>query len=304
MRQDEEQPFFQMSGVSKSYGGAVALDRAALAVRSGRIHAVLGENGAGKSTLLKVMSGVVQPDEGTMHLDGRQVSFASPSEANAAGIVCVYQELSLIPDLSVADNIFASNPPRRFGMIDRRTQRRQAEQALARAGAADINPLAKVRDLTLASPQMGELPEGLAHAARTLIRDEATSALTAADVARVIEVLKGLREEGLALLFISHRMHEVKALADECTVYRNGRHVMSFEAGTRSDNEVIEMMIGRKYQHAFPDKPANNLAANADGHLAAQPVLACRDLTWNDTLQGVSFSLKRGEILGLGGLDG
>jgi ribose transport system ATP-binding protein len=144
MRQDEEQPFFQMSGVSKSYGGAVALDSADLAVRSGRIHAVLGENGAGKSTLLKVMSGVVQPDEGTMHLDGRQVSFASPAEANAAGIVCVYQELSLIPDLSVADNIFASNPPRRFGMIDRRAQRRQAEDALARAGAADINPLAKV----------------------------------------------------------------------------------------------------------------------------------------------------------------
>jgi ribose transport system ATP-binding protein len=300
MRQDEEQPFFQMSGVSKSYGGAVALDSADLAVRSGRIHAVLGENGAGKSTLLKVMSGVVQPDEGTMHLDGRQVSFASPSEANAAGIVCVYQELSLIPDLSVADNIFASNPPRRFGMIDRRTQRRQAEEALARAGAADINPLAKVRDLPLSRQQMVELAKGLAHEPRILILDEATSALTAADVARVIEVLKRLRDEGLAILFISHRMHEVKALADECTVYRNGRHVMSFEAGTRTDNDVVEMMIGRKYQHAFPDKPADEPGER----LAAEPVLACRDLAWNDTLQGISFSLKPGEILGLGGLDG
>jgi ribose transport system ATP-binding protein len=300
MRQNEEQPFFQMSGVSKSYGGAVALDRADLAVRSGRIHAILGENGAGKSTLLKVMSGVVQPDEGTMHLDGREVSFASPAAANAAGIVCVYQELSLIPDLSVADNIFASNPPRRFGMIDSRAQRRQAETALARAGAADINPLAKVRDLPLSRQQMVELAKGLAHEPRILILDEATSALTAADVARVIEVLKRLREEGLALLFISHRMHEVKALADECTVYRNGRHVMSFEAGTRSDNEVVEMMIGRKYQHVFPDKPADTPGR----HLAAEPVLACRDLAWNDTLQGISFSLKPGEILGLGGLDG
>ena len=300
MRQDEEQPFFQMSGVSKSYGGAVALDSADLAVKSGRIHAVLGENGAGKSTLLKVMSGVVQPDEGTMHLDGRQVSFASPSEANAAGIVCVYQELSLIPDLSVADNIFASNPPRRFGMIDRRTQRRQAEEALTRAGAADINPLAKVRDLPLSRQQMVELAKGLAHEPRILILDEATSALTAADVARVIEVLKRLRDEGLAILFISHRMHEVKALADECTVYRNGRHVMSFEAGTRTDNDVVEMMIGRKYQHAFPDKPADEPGRR----LAAEPVLACRDLAWNDTLQGISFSLKPGEILGLGGLDG
>jgi ribose transport system ATP-binding protein len=269
-------------------------------VRSGRIHAILGENGAGKSTLLKVMSGVVQPDEGTMHLDGHQVSFASPAQANAAGIVCVYQELSLIPDLSVADNIFASNPPLRFGMIDRRAQRRQAEAALARAGAADINPLAKVRDLPLSRQQMVELAKGLARAPRILILDEATSALTAADVARVIEVLKRLREEGLALLFISHRMHEVKALADECTVYRNGRHVMSFEAGTRSDNEVVEMMIGRKYQHAFPDKPADQ----PERRLAAEPVLACRDLAWNDTLQGISFSLKPGEILGLGGLDG
>jgi ribose transport system ATP-binding protein len=300
MRQDEEQPFFQMSGVSKSYGGAVALDRADLSVRNGRIHAILGENGAGKSTLLKVMSGVVQPDEGTMHLDGREVSFASPAGANAAGIVCVYQELSLIPDLSVADNIFASNPPQRFGMIDRRAQRHQAEDALARAGAADINPLAKVRDLSLSRQQMVELAKGLARKPRILILDEATSALTAADVARVIEVLKRLREEGLALLFISHRMHEVKALADECTVYRNGRHVMSFEAGTRTDNEVVEMMIGRKYQHAFPDKPADKPGRR----LAAEPVLACRDLAWNDTLQGVSFSLKPGEILGLGGLDG
>ncbi|SAK79879.1 L-arabinose transporter ATP-binding protein [Caballeronia glebae] len=300
MRQDAERPFFQMSGVSKSYGGAVALDHAELAVRRGRIHAVLGENGAGKSTLLKVMSGVVQPDEGTMHLDGREVAFASPAAANAAGIVCVYQELSLIPDLSVADNIFASNPPRRFGMIDRRTQRRQAEAALARAGAADIDPLAKVRDLPLSRQQMVELAKGLAHEPRILILDEATSALTAADVARVIEVLKRLRDEGLALLFISHRMHEVRALADECTVYRNGRHVMSFEAGTRSDNEVVEMMIGRKYQHVFPDKPAYQ-----PEHLgAAGPVLACRDLAWNDTLRGVSFSLRPGEILGLGGLDG
>ncbi|SAK62224.1 sugar ABC transporter ATP-binding protein [Caballeronia ptereochthonis] len=300
MRQDAERPFFQMSGVSKSYGGAVALDHAELAVRRGRIHAVLGENGAGKSTLLKVMSGVVQPDEGTMHLDGREVSFASPAAANAAGIVCVYQELSLIPDLSVADNIFVSNPPRRFGMIDRRAQRRQAEAALARAGAADINPLTKVRDLPLSRQQMVELAKGLAHEPRILILDEATSALTAADVARVIEVLKRLREEALALLFISHRMHEVKALADECTVYRNGRHVMSFEAGTRSDNEVVEMMIGRKYQHVFPEKPTDK----PESHGAAGPVLACRDLAWNDTLRGVSFCLRPGEIIGLGGLDG
>ena len=291
-------PFFEMTGVSKRYGGAVALDRAALAVRRGRIHAILGENGAGKSTLLKVMAGVVQPDAGTMRLDGREVSFASPAEANAAGIVCVFQELSLIPDLSVADNLFASNPPTRFGLIDRRMQRRLAEAALARAGAADINPLAKVRDLPLSRQQMVELAKGLAREPRILILDEATSALTAADVAKVIEVLKRLRDEGLALLFISHRMHEVKALANECTVYRNGRHVASFDAGTRTDQEVIEMMIGRTYQHAFPAKPTARRLAQTP------PVLACRALAWNDTLRGVSFALRPGEILGLGGLDG
>jgi ribose transport system ATP-binding protein len=296
MGRDAAQPFFQMSGVSKSYGGAVALDNADLAVRNGRIHAILGENGAGKSTLLKVMSGVVQPDAGTMRLDGREVAFASPADANAAGIVCVYQELSLIPDLSVADNIFASNPPTRFGLIDRRAQRRDAAAALARAGAADINPLAKVRDLPLSRQQMVELAKGLAREPRILILDEATSALTAADVARVIDVLKRLSDEGLAILFISHRMHEVKALADECTVYRNGHHVASFEAGARSDTEVIEMMIGRTYQHAFPDKP--------ERPLPTEPVLACHELAWNDTLRGISFALKPGEILGLGGLDG
>src|ERR1700743_2876224 len=126
MLQDAEPPFFQMSGVSKSYGRGVALGSAQRTVRRGRIHAILGENGAGKSTLLKVMSGVVQPDEGTMHLGGHQGSSASPAEAIGAGIVWGYQELSLIPDLRVADNTFASNPPRRFGMIDRRAQRRQA----------------------------------------------------------------------------------------------------------------------------------------------------------------------------------
>src|SRR5262245_11774820 len=205
---DSQVALFRMEGVSKRYGGVRALEKAELTVHPGRIHAILGENGAGKSTLIKIMSGVVAPDEGRMTFEGREVAFASPGAANQAGIVCIFQELSLIPDLSVADNIIISNPPRRFGLIDRRAQRRLAEEALARAGAEDLHPRAPVKDLPLSRRQMVEIAKALARNPRILILDEATSALTAADVAKVFGVLKRLRSEGLALLYISLSMHE------------------------------------------------------------------------------------------------
>src|SRR5450631_4561812 len=245
-----------MRGVSKRYGGVRALSDANLTIEAGRIHAILGENGAGKSTLIKIMAGVVAPDEGRMLLDGKPVSFASPAAANAAGIACIFQELSLIPDLCVADNIAISNPPRRFGLIDRRAQRRMAEQALARAGAEDIHPMALVKDLPLSRRQMVEIAKALTRTPRVLILDEATSALSAADVTRFFDVLKRLKAEGIALLYISHRMHEISELADDCSVFRNGRRIATYEAGTKSDSEVVEMMIGREYSHVFPPKPA------------------------------------------------
>src|SRR5882672_12011750 len=173
---------FVMRGVSKRYGGVRALQDAQLVIEAGRIHAVLGENGAGKSTLIKIMAGVVAPDEGRMLFDGEPVSFASPAAANEAGIACIFQELSLIPDLSVADNIAITNPPRRYGLIDRRAQRRIAEAALARAGASDIHPMTPVRDLPLSRRQMVEIAKALARDPRILILDEATSALAAAEV--------------------------------------------------------------------------------------------------------------------------
>lgn len=290
-------PLFRMQGISKRYGGVRALEKAELIVEGGRIHAILGENGAGKSTLIKVMSGVVQPDEGSMTFAGRDVSFADPAAANRNGIVCIFQELSLIPDLSVADNIAISNPPQRFGLIDRRAQRKLAEAALARAGAEDIHPLAPVKDLPLSRRQMVEIAKALARNPRILILDEATSALTAADVTRVFAVLKRLRSEGLALLYISHRMHEIAELADECTVFRNGRNVATYKAGTKTDAEVVEMMIGREYSHVFPPKPM----AVPSGK---PPVLETRALSWGDRLKDVSLSVRAGEIVGLGGLDG
>ncbi len=290
-------PLFRMEGISKRYGGVRALERAELTVEAGRVHAVLGENGAGKSTLIKIMSGVVVPDEGRMLLDGNEVRFADPAAANAAGIVCIFQELSLIPDLSVADNIVVANPPTRFGMIDRRAQRRIAEEALARAGGEDIHPSALVKDLPLSRRQMVEIAKALARKPRVLILDEATSALTASDVTRVFKVLKRLRDEGIALLYISHRMHEIAELADDCTVFRNGRNVASYEAGTKSDEEVVELMIGREYHNVFPEKPA----PLSQG---ARPILEARNLSWPPRLNNVSLKVRPGEVVGLGGLDG
>ncbi len=286
-----------MEGVSKRYGGVCALQDAGLVIEAGRIHAVLGENGAGKSTLIKIMAGVVAPDQGRMLLDGRPVSFDSPAAANAAGIVCIFQELSLIPDLSVADNIAISNPPLRWGLIDRRAQRLMAEQALARAGAEDIHPLALVKDLSLSRRQMVEIAKALARKPRILILDEATSALTAADVTKIYAVLKRLRAEGLALVYISHRMHEITELADECTVFCNGRSVASYAAGTKTDNEVVELMIGREYSSVFP--PRKPRVADA-----GVPRLELRHLGWSDRLDDISFALHAGEVIGLGGLDG
>jgi ribose transport system ATP-binding protein len=289
-------PFFQMSGISKRYGGVRALENAELSVRAGRVHAILGENGAGKSTLIKIMAGVVAPDEGRMLIDGAEAAFRSPAEAARRGIACVFQELSLIPDLSVADNILIANPPKRFGLIDGAAQRRIAEEALARAGAEDIHPRALVRDLPLSRRQMVEIAKALVGRPRVLILDEATSALTASDVTRVFEVLKRLKAEGLAILYISHRMHEIAELADECTVFRNGQKVANYEAGTKSDNEVIEMMIGREYHSVFPPKP---IASKTSA-----PVLECRNLGWTERLKDISFAVCKGEVIGLGGLDG
>ena len=290
-------PLLRMEGVSKRYGGVRALEKADLEIWPGRIHCILGENGAGKSTLIKLMAGVVAPDEGRMLLDGKPVSFASPAAANRAGIVCIFQELSLIPDLSVADNIMISDPPTRAGMIDRKQQRIFAQEALARAGAEDIHPLALVKDLPLSRRQMVEIAKALARKPRILILDEATSALTAADVTKIFAVLKRLRGDGMALLYISHRMHEIAELADECTVFRNGQKIETYKAGSKTDTQVVELMIGREYKNVFPPKPIKN----PDLQL---PALQTINLSWTDRLKDISLSVQPGEIIGLGGLDG
>lgn len=290
-----DSPHLQLTGITKRYGGVTALDNVDFACALGSIHAVLGENGAGKSTLIKSMAGVVKPDEGEIRLGGNTVSFASPAGANAAGIVCIFQELSLLPDLSVADNISIADPPRRFGLIDRRAQRRRAEELLARIRCEDVNPLSRVRDLSLSRRQMVEIAKALGQNPSVLILDEATSALTASDVDNVFDILRRLKDDGIAILTISHRMHEIDAVADRCSVFRNGQHIDTFEQGARSADEIVRMMIGRDIEAHFPPK-----RHRAETGIA----LETHGFGWAGRLHDIDLSIGKGEILGLGGLDG
>src|SRR5574340_405184 len=287
--------FLVLSQISKRYGGVRALENIDFHCARGKIHAVLGENGAGKSTLIKIIAGVVAPDSGTIVLDSEPRRFANPAAATAAGIVCIFQELSLMPDLSVADNISIVAPPRRFGMLDARAQRRRAEELRAEVGCEDVNPLLRVRDLPLSRRQMVEIAKALGQRPRLLILDEATSALTSADVEKVYALLARLKAEKVAILDISHRMHEVEALADRASVFRNGRHIETVDKGARSTAEIVQLMIGRDIATQYPPKPARPRPA---------PALRVENLGWENKLEDISLEVGAGEILGLGGVDG
>jgi ribose transport system ATP-binding protein len=290
-----DQPFLRLTEISKHFSGTRALESVDFTCNRGTIHAVLGENGAGKSTLIKIIAGVLKPDTGSMHLGGQKVEFSRPSEANAAGIVCIFQELSLVPDLTVADNICLASPPRRLGMIDRRAQRHIAEEILARIKCEDVDPDALVRDLSLSRRQMVEIAKALGKSPRLLILDEATSALTRNDVETVYDLLADLRKQDVASLFISHRMNEVERLCDTLSVFRNGRHVETFAKGSKTDKDIVRLMIGREVDAQFPPKPPS---------ISRPPHLAIENMRWENRLKGASLSVGKGEIVGLGGLDG
>jgi ribose transport system ATP-binding protein len=228
-------------------------------------------------------------------LEGVAQRFSSPAAATAAGVVCVFQELSLIPDLSVADNISLSAPPKRFGLIDARAQRRRAEELLAEVGCEDVNPLLRVHDLPLSRRQMVEIAKAIGRRPKLLILDEATSALTSVDVEKVYALLARLKAANVAILYISHRMHEVEALADRASVFRNGRHIETFDKGARTTAEIVQLMIGRDISTQYPSKPERPRPAAA---------LRTESLCWENRLQSISLDVGAGEIVGLGGLDG
>jgi ribose transport system ATP-binding protein len=207
----------------------------------------------------------------------------------------MFQELSLIPDLSVADNISIAAPPRRMGLIDRRAQLLRAGDLLARVRCEDVDPRTLVRDLSLSRRQMVEIAKALGRGPQVLILDEATSALTAQDVQTVYDLLGQLKAEGVTTLFISHRMHEVETLCDRLSVFRNGRHIETFAKGERTDAEIVRLMIGRDVTAKYPPKPAPAPRA---------PVMTVEGLDWEGVLKGVTLTLGKGEILGVGGLDG
>lgn len=202
-------PIMRLSGISKNFGATHALQDVDFSCRPGSIHAILGENGAGKSTLIKIMSGVLKPTSGNLYIDGREASLQSPTQAASKGVVCIFQELSLVPDLSVADNIFLDSPPKKWGMIDRKKQRVAAQALLARIKCEDIDPSELVKDLSLSRRQMVEIAKALGKKPKVLILDEATSALSSLDVETIYDLLEDLKCEGVSSLFISHKMQEV-----------------------------------------------------------------------------------------------
>jgi rhamnose transport system ATP-binding protein len=277
----------EMRGVTKSFGAVAALSDGSIELQAGEVHALLGENGAGKSTLVKILAGVHQQDSGTFRIDGAEVTFAGPAAAQAAGISIIYQEPTLFPDLSVAENIFLGRHPLAAGRrIDRSTMHRLAAEAFARLGVA-IDPRRQARGLSVADQQIVEIAKAISFNARIFVMDEPTAALTAVEVQRLFDVVRTLREHGAAVLFISHRLEEVYAICRRVTVMRDGRFVRTAAIEDITVDEIIRSMVGR------------DLSTNP-----GEPVLVVDGLRRDGVFRDVSFTVRAGEIVALAGLVG
>lgn len=290
-------PVLEATGIDKRFGGVVALHAAEFSCEPGEIHALLGENGAGKSTMIKVLCGVQQPDAGVIAYDDQPIQFDDPAGAVAAGIAPVFQELSLVPDLTVAQNLVLGREPRnRVGLLDQRRMRRDAKRLLMDLGFDGIDPAAEVRHLPLSDRQLVEIAKALSRDPRVLILDEATSALNRREVEQVFTVIRRLRDRGTAVIFISHRMDEVRELCDRATIFRDGTNVGTVVVADTPPGDIVRMMVGRPLQDIFPPRPPRAESA--------RPVLEVRDLSWGTQLRDVSLTVHAGEIVGLSGLEG
>jgi len=291
---DAAPPLLCLSGVTKRFFNVVALEGVSFDVRCGEVHAVCGENGAGKSTLMKVMSGVYAPDEGTLSLDGEPRRFASPREAQEHGIAMIHQELNLVPHLSVAENIYLGREPLRGWLVDRRKLRTDAQACLDRLGVS-ISPDQLVSGLSVAQQQMVEIAKALSMRARLLIMDEPTSSLTDAETTQLFRVIQELRRAGSGIVYISHRLDELKGLVDRVTVLRDGRYIATKPFAETSVGEIVALMVGRTLDKQFP--PARRRPT-------AETVLQVRGLRREGVFGPIDFELRRGEILGFAGLVG
>ena len=288
------QPVCGILTAEKHYGGVTALAGVDLKVYPGLIHAVVGENGAGKSTLMKILAGAEQPDAGYVEIDGRQITLRNVKQANDQGIAIVFQELSLFPDLDVLSNLFMLREPRRFGVVQRHLMRQQAAPILAELGL-DIDVDRPVSALNLGEQQLVEIAKALLADSKVLILDEPNSALNAVETARLFDVVKKLRDRGVAILYISHRLEEVFSIADVITVMRNGRIVKTLTAGETSIPEVIALMIGRELAEFYGERTRSEITG--------APLKLDR-VTIDGVIQDVSLDAKPGEIVGLAGLEG
>ena len=296
---NQTQDAISITEITKSFGATTALNKASLTIRAGVVHAILGENGAGKSTLIKILSGLIRPNEGDYKLLGQSVHFDSPLQAQKAGVATAFQELSLVPDMSVAENLSFPSPPTRLGLICHGQVVFSAVKRLAAFGITDIDVRKQVRDLDLSVKQKLEIVLAMSRNPKVLLLDEPTSALASKDVEWLGEQIKCCKERGMTIILITHRMPEVRAFCDELSVLRNGSFVGSFKNGAVNDKEIFKLVMGRSMGAAFP---ARKPEISYD--ISSQPVLAGSHLAGKSELKDFSFELRQGECLGVVGLQG
>ncbi len=285
----------ELRAVSKSFAGIKVVSNVSFDIRPGEVHALMGENGAGKSTMIKIMAGLHQADEGDILVNGKVVKFASPKDAHAAGIATVHQELLLFPELTVAENIFLGQTPKTaMGLIDWQAMRVRARDLLNSLDSHDLDIDQKVASLSVGNRQRIEIARALAQDARVLIMDEPTAALAEADVQRLMAIVRNLCARGVAIVYVSHRMPEIFALANRVTVLRDGQHVATKPVSEVDEAKLVSMMVGRSIDRLYPPKQGEN------GNVA----LELRKVSFGKVVRDISFSLRYGEILGLAGLVG
>lgn len=299
---DSRPPLLELQDITKSFGGVTALRGVDFTLRPGEIHGLVGENGAGKSTLMKIIAGVHTGFSGRFLLDGREVHFNSARDARAAGIAMVHQELSVAPDLTVAENVFLGNQPTNaLGIVQWRRMAREAAEQLKKLGI-DADPMSRLGDLPIGVQQLIEIARVLFSGARIIILDEPTSALSPPEVERLFAALRKLREQGTGIIFISHFIEDILLISDEVTVFRNGRKIMETRAADTSKAALIEAMIG-KGRDALEDSYTHDITLPATP--AGKPVvLEAAGLSLARSLKRVSFSVQAGEVLGIYGFMG